>query len=390
MQKLTKYKVFTRIFYYANVKVMVKFMRKKEIFTSKAFLPPIDVYVKYLKKAYKNNTLTDHGVLLQELEDKLKKYLKVKDVQCVTSATTGLQMAIKALGIEEGSEIITTPFSYVATTTAILAEKCEPVFVDIEPDNFTIDADKIEAAITPKTKAIMPVHIFGYACNIEKIDEIAKKHGLKVIYDAAHAFAAEYKGEPIVNYGDISVVSLQESKLFHMGEGGAVFTQSEELSRQIDLIKKCGHEDDNFIRDGINARVSEMHAAMGLANMEYIDKIIEKRKKLSEYYDELLGDKVITPKKQADLNYKYPYYVIALKSVEEMNKVMNVLCEEGIYPWHCYYPTLNTLKYLKKYQPCPTAEDICARMLMMPLYYDLEKSDVKRTCEILLKTLGER
>lgn len=364
-------------------------MRKREIFTSKAFLPPIDVYVKYLKKAYKQNTLTDHGVLLQDFEDRVKKYLNVKNVQCVTSATTGLQMAIKALGIE-GGEIITTPFSYVATTTAILAEKCEPVYVDIESDNFTIDADKIEAAITPNTKAIMPVHIFGYACNIEKIEEIAKKHNLRVIYDAAHAFAAEYKGKPLTDYGDVSVVSLQESKLLHMSEGGLVFTQSEEIDRELDLIKKCGHEDDNFIRDGINARVSELHAAMGLANLDYIDKVIEKRKKLSEYYDELLGDKVITPKKQIDLNYKYPYYVIVLKSIDEMNNVMNNLCENGIYPWHCYYPTLNTLKYLKKYQACPIAEDVCARMLMMPLYYDLEKSDIKRTCEILLKSLDER
>ncbi len=364
-------------------------MRKREIYTSRAFLPPINVYVKYLKKAYKNNTLTDCGVLLQELENRLKMYLHVKNAQCVTSATTGLQMAIKALGID-GGEIITTPFSYVATTTAILAEKCEPVYVDIEPDNFTIDADKIEAAITPNTKAIMPVHIFGYACNIEKIEEIAQKHNLKIIYDAAHAFAAEYKGNPITDYGDISVVSLQESKLLHMGEGGIVFTKNDEINREIDLIKKCGHEGDNFIRDGINARVSELHAAMGLANLDYIDKVIAKRKKLSEYYDELLGNKVITPKKQLNLNYKYPYYVIVLKSTEEMNNVLNNLCEKGIYPWHCYYPTLNTLKYLKKHQQCPIAEDICSRMLMMPLYYDLEKSDVKRTCEILLNTLDER
>lgn len=364
-------------------------MIKREIYTSRAFLPPIDVYVKYLKKAYKNRTLTDYGVVLQELEDRLKNYLHVKNLQCVTSATTGLQMAIKALGIE-GGEIITTPFSYVATTTAILAEKCEPVYIDIEPDNFTIDADRIEAAITPDTRAIMPVHIFGYACNIEKIEEIAKKHNLKVIYDAAHAFAAEYKGKPITDYGDVSVVSLQESKLLHMGEGGIVFTQSDEINREIDLIKKCGHEGDNYIRDGINARVSELHAAMGLANLDYIDKVIAKRKKLSEYYDELLGDKVITPKKQLNLNYKYPYYVIVLKSTEEMNNVLNNLCKNGIYAWHCYYPTLNTLKYLKKYQQCPVAEDICSRMLMMPLYYDLEKADIERICEILLKTIDER
>lgn len=362
-------------------------MRNKEIFTTKAFLPPISEYIGYLKKAYKQQTFTNHGILLQELEQKLRKYLEVKEIKIVTSATTALQMAIKALNIEPGSEIITTPFSYVATTTAILAEKCTPVYVDIEPDNFTIDADKIEASITPKTKAIMPVHIFGYACNIEKIDEIAKKHNLKVIYDAAHAFAAKYKGRPIVEYGDVSIVSFQESKLFHTAEGGALFSKNNELMEQFELIKQCGHIDDNYIRDGFNARLSELHAAMGLANIKYMDKILKKRKELCLLYDELLTDNVLTPKKQNDLEYKYPYYVIVLKSKEEMEIVQNTLCEEHIYPWHCYYPTLNTLKYLKKYQPCPIAEDICARMLQMPLYYELEKKDIKRICEVTLNAI---
>lgn len=364
-------------------------MKNKEIFTSKAFLPPLNDYVGYVKKAYKQETLTDYGILLRELEQKLCEYLKVKNIKVVTSATTALEMAIKALDIEVGSEIITTPFSYVATTTAILSQKCTPVYADIEPDNFTVDADKIEALITSKTKAIMPVHIFGYACNIEKIDEIAKKHNLKVIYDAAHAFGAEYKGKPIVEYGDVSAVSFQESKLFHTAEGGALFSKDENLMEQFELIKKCGHVDDNFIRDGINARLSELHAAMGLANLKYIDKIIKKRKELCLLYDEMLDGYVQTPKKQPDLEYKYPYYVIVLKTVEQKDHVLNTLCENGIYPWHCYYPTLNTLKYLKSYQPCPVAEDICARILQMPLYYDLDKKDIKRVCETTIKAIME-
>lgn len=356
---------------------------KKEIFTAKAFLPPINEFTDYVKKAYKRGSLTDHGILLQELEDKLRKYLKVENITCVTSATTGLQMAIHALDIPAGSEIITTPFSYVATTTAILAEKCEPVFVDIEPNNLTIDADKIEAAITPKTKAIMPVHIFGWACNIEKIEEIAKKHNLKVIYDAAHAFGAEYNGKPLVNYGDVSVVSFQESKLFHTAEGGALFSENKELMEQFDLIKQCGHVDDKFIRDGINARLSELHAAMGLANLKYIDKIIKKRKELCDAYDKYLDGCVGRPYKQPNVAHKYPYYIIILKSVEEKNRVYQALCDEQIYAWHCYYPTLNTLPYLKTHQACPVAEDICARVLQLPLYTDLSTIDIKRICEII-------
>ncbi len=358
----------------------------KIIYTNPAFLPPIEEYVKYLEKAYQRGSLTDHGILLDELEQRLKKYLNVQDLQCVTSATTALQIAIKALGID-GGEIITTPFSYVATTSAILAEKCTPVYVDIEPDFFNIDADKIEQAITPKTKAIMPVHIFGRACNIEKIEEIAKKYDLKVIYDAAHAFGAEYNGQSILNYGNISVVSLQETKLFHTVEGGIMTAKDPYISRQIDLIKKCGHEDENFIRDGINARLSELHAAMGLANLDHIDENIEKRKILSETYDELLENSVILPKKQQNLNYKYPYYVIVLHSTEQRKTVEKALWDEQIYPWHCYSPTLNTLKYLKTTQPCPIAEDLVSRMLMMPLYVELEKADIERVCDVVLRTV---
>lgn len=361
-------------------------MTKKEIFTNPAFLPPIKEYVHYLEKAYEKGSLTDHGILLDELEQRLKKYLKVEDLQCVTSATTALQIAIKALGID-GGEIITTPFSYVATTSAILAEKCTPVYVDIEPDYFNIDADKIEQAITPQTKAIMPVHIFGRACNIEKIETIAKLHGLKVIYDAAHAFGAEYNGQSILNYGDVSVVSLQETKLFHTVEGGIITAKDPFVSKQIDLIKKCGHEGENFVRDGINARLSELHAAMGLANLDHIEENIAKRKMLSETYDELLKNSVKLPKKQQNLDYKYPYYVIVLNSKEQREKVQKALCDEQIYAWHCYSPTLNTLKYLKTTQPCPIAEDLVSRMLMMPLYVELEKEDIVRVCDAVLKNV---
>lgn len=358
-------------------------MTEKEIFTSKPFIPPFVEFTDYLRVTFDKQEFTNHGTLLNELENALDLYLKVKGVQCVTSATTGLQMAIKALNIPVGSEIITTPYSYVATTTAILAEKCKPVYVDIEKDNFTIDADKIEALITEKTKAIMPVHIFGYSCDVEKINKIAQKYGLKVIYDAAHSFGTEYKGFPIIEYGDISVISMQESKLFHTVEGGIIYSKNPEIMEKIDLLKKCGHVGDNYITDGFNARLSELHAAMGLANIKYIDKVIQKRKFLSEIYDTELADFVQIPKKQAELSYKYPYYVIVLKSVEEKDRVNSLLCEKRIYPWHCYYPTLNRLRYIDTYYPCPVAEDICSRILQMPLYYDLEEEDIKRICNVV-------
>ena len=247
----------------------------------------------------------------------------------------------------------------------------------------------LENAITAKTKAIMPVHIFGRACNIEKIEAIAKQHGLKVIYDAAHAFGAKYNGQSILNYGDVSVVSLQETKLFHTVEGGIITAKDPFVSEQINLIKQCGHIGEDFVRDGINARLSELHAAMGLANLDHIEEIIEKRKILSETYDEILKNAVILPQKQQNLDYKYPYYVIVLNSKEQREKVQKALCDEQIYAWHCYSPTLNTLKYLKTTQPCPIAEDLVSRMLMMPLYVELEKEDIARVCEVVLKAVQE-
>lgn len=364
-------------------------MENKEIFTTKPYIPPIDEYVKFLQTAFSNQTFTNHGELLQRLEKELDEYLGVSGVQCVTNATTGLQMAIKALDIPSGSEIITTPFSYVATTTAILAEKCIPVYADIEPDNFTLDADKIEQAITHKTKAIMPVHLFGYACNVDKIQKIADKYDLKIIYDAAHAFGAKLYGKSILDFGDISVISMQESKLFHTVEGGIIYSKNQSVMEKINLLKQCGHIGDNYISEGYNARLSELHAAMGLANIKHIDKIISKRKCLCELYDKYLSDYVKLPAKQSTLDYQYPYYVIVLKSAEEKDAVRETLCENKIYPWQCYYPTLNKLNYLKKYYPCPIAEDICSRILQLPLYYDLTEDDIVRICNVILQAVKD-
>ena len=356
------------------------------IYNSEPFIPPINKFCDYVQTAFKNKNLTNQGELLTLLEEKLAKYLKISKIQCVTNATTGLQIAIKALEIEDG-EIITTPFSYVATTSSILAEKITPVYADIEPKTFNINTDKIEELITPKTKAIMPVHIFGRMCDVEKIEGIAKKHNLKVIYDAAHAFGLEYNGKSILEWGDISVLSFQETKLFQTAEGGALYTKDKELSGKIELIKKCGHDNDNYICEGINARFSELHAALGLANLEYIDEIIEKRKSLSELYDSELSEFVELPQKQENTNFKYPYYVILLKSQEQLERVNNELCKNEIYGWHCYYPSLNKLPYIKKKFSCPVAEDIASRIFMLPLHFGLSKDDIIKISGIVREAL---
>ena len=361
---------------------------KEKIYVTKSFMPPKEEYFNYLNQIYQNGQLTNQGPLLKELEEKLSSYLRVKNFHYVTNGTIALQIALKALGIKNG-EIITTPFSYVATTSSILWEKCKPVFVDIEPDNFTIDANKIEQVITPNTQAIMAVHVFGYACNIEKIQETADKYNLKVIYDAAHAFGSSYKGQSLLNFGDISTCSFHATKLFHTIEGGACIVKDDAISKKLDLIKRFGHDGDTHFCLGINAKQSEFNAAMGLANFPYINEIIENRKTISELYDKELEGIIQRPEKQSELQYNYAYYPIVFKNEEELLKAFKALNKEDIYPRRYFYPSLNTLPYIKEKQSCPISENICSRIACLPLYPDLSKENALRICKIIRGCINE-
>lgn len=349
---------------------------------TKTFLPPIEVYQKYISQIWQNSYLTNQGPLLKDLETKLCKFLGIENFQYVTNGTIALQIALKALDITEG-EVITTPFSYVATTSSILWERCKPVFVDIEPDNFTIDANKIEQAITPDTKAIMPVHVFGYACNVEKIEQIAQKHNLKVIYDAAHAFASVYKGQSLLSFGDISTCSFHATKLFHTGEGGACIVKDKEISDKLDLIKRFGHIGDEHYRLGINAKQSEFHAAMGLSVLPYINQLIDERKKISKLYDSLLENKLQRPKMQEGLDYNYSYYPVVFENEAHLLKVFEKLNQENIFPRRYFYPSLNNLSYIKG-ENCPISEDISSRIACLPLYVGLEETIVEKITKIIL------
>lgn len=349
---------------------------------TKTFLPPIEEYNKYISQIWQSSYLTNQGPLLKELESKLSAFLGTKNFHYLTNGTIALQVALKALDITEG-EIITTPFSYVATTSSILWERCKPVFVDVEPDNFTIDADKIEQAITLETKAIMPVHVFGYACNVEKIEQIAQKYNLKVIYDAAHAFASTYKGKSLVNYGDISTCSFHATKVFHTVEGGACVVKDYETSKKIGLIKKFGHINDDHFCLGINAKQSEFHAAMGLSNLPYVNDLINARKNISQFYDSLLKGKLQRPKIQADLEYNYAYYPVIFESEAHLLKVFEALNKEGISPRRYFYPSLNTLSYVQG-ESCAISEDISSKIACLPLYADLEESIIEKITSIIL------
>src|SRR5690554_2940597 len=252
---------------------------------TKPFLPPVEEFKKYVDDIWQRQWLTNMGPLASDLEMKLKNHLEVKHLLFVTNGTVALQMAIKALDLK--GEIITTPFSFVATTSSIVWEGCEPVFVDIDADSLNIDPEKIEAAITEKTSAILATHVYGNPCDVLAIAEIAKKHNLKVIYDGAHAFGVEINGKSVFEYGDISVCSLHATKLYHSIEGGLVICKDEELHQKLKYIRNFGISGFNvFTELGINGRNSEFHAAMGLINLKYIDKIHDKREQVAQWYKE--------------------------------------------------------------------------------------------------------
>lgn len=349
---------------------------------TRSFMPPIEEYESYIKGIWENRYLTNEGPILKELVSNLKQYLGLENVNMLTNGTAALELAIKALDIKQG-EIITTPFSFVATTSSILWDNCTPVFVDIDRDTLCIDVNKIEEAITSKTKAIMAVHVFGYPCDVEKIEEIAKKYDLKVIYDGAHAFGSKYKGKSLLGYGDITTCSFHATKLFHTIEGGACFSKTKELDDKIQALKTFGTENREYEIVGTNSKMTEFNAAMGLANLKYIETIIEERKKISDLYDSLLKEIVDRPKVVSDLEYNYIYYPIILKTEEETLKIIEKLNKQEIYPRRYFYPSLNTLKFLEPKQKCPISEDISKRILCLPLYNGLKESEVKEICDII-------
>ncbi len=337
---------------------------------TKTFLPPFEEYTDILKRAWDKAWITNNGELSHELEKELRSYLGVKNLLFCNNGTTVLQMAIKALGIT--GEVITTPFSYVATTTAILWENCTPVFVDIDDRNFCIDPFKIEAAITKETQAILATHVYGYPCDVLAIEAIAEKHGLKVIYDAAHAFGTRLNGRSIIDYGNISTCSFHATKIFHTGEGGCLVTRDEELNKKLYLYCHFGHIGDEYISIGINGKNSEFHSALGLCNLRYIDRISLARKTQWLKYAELLQSATVQMLDiPATIGYNYAYFPIVFPDEQTLLHAINILKTREILPRRYFYPSLNTLSYINRYQPCPISESVSKRVICLPLSHDL-------------------
>ncbi len=350
------------------------------------FLPSKQEYNNLMDGIWERNWLTNHGPLTEELENEIKKYLKVEHFKLVSNGTIALQMAIKAFKLS--GDIITTPFTYVASTSSIVWEGCNPVFADIDPHTYNIDPDKIEAAITKNTCAILATHVFGNPCHLERIDQIAQKHKLTVIYDAAHAFKVEYKGQSIFSYGDASTTSFHATKIFHTIEGGGVFCKVDQLDYRISRMRNFGHKGpEDFEGVGINGKVSEFHSAMGLVNLKYIDEILKVRKSQYKLYKEILTDSTLQFQKIGeDVGYNYSYFPVLFKDEKELLKTVALLNSNDIYPRRYFYPILSELPYVVKVH-MPVAESISKRILCLPIYHSLSNQEIKNISNIILNSL---
>ncbi|MEO7975764.1 DegT/DnrJ/EryC1/StrS family aminotransferase [Flavobacterium sp.] len=353
---------------------------------TKTFLPPINEYNQQVQRAWDNEWLTNRGELVLELEEKLRTYLSSTTILVTNNGTIPLQIALKLLANK--GEVITTPFSYAATSAAIVWENCTPVFVDIDPEYLTIDETKIEAAITNKTTAILATHVFGNPCNVIAIEAIAKKHNLKVIYDAAHCFGVKYNDKSIFDYGDVSTCSFHATKLFHTGEGGAMFAKNKDLQHQLFYSHNFGHNGPlAFHGLGINGKMSELQAAMGLAVLPYIDTIINERKKVVDYYNDKLDfSKIQGLKIRANTVWNYSYYPVIFENEEQLLLVQKALNENQIFPRRYFYPSLNTIEYTNGLA-MPISESIASRILCLPLYVNLSVTDAARIITLVNKSL---
>ena len=359
---------------------------KYMINVTKTYLPPFEEYTAMIQRAWDKSWITNNGELVQELETKLKEFLGVKNLLFTNNGTVVLQMALKVLNITK--EVITTPFSYVATTNAILWEGCKPVFVDIDPNTFCIDSSKIEAAITQDTQAILATHVYGISCDVERIQAIAEKYNLRVIYDGAHAFGCTYKGKSLLSFGDISTCSFHATKVFHTVEGGCVIAKDKNINKQLVLQRSFGHIGDDYYSVGINAKNSELHAAMGLCILPKLTQLISARQAVFVHYDEVLDfTKVKQPVFERNLEYNYSYYPVIFNSEEMLKKVRAALLDQAITTRRYFYPSLNTLPFVANSNICIVSEDISKRVLCLPLYAELTKEEVVKICEVVKDAL---
>ena len=363
------------------------------IMVTRSSMPDFEEYCEKIRKLWDSHWLTNMGTEHKELQKRLEEYMECPHVVLYTNGHLALENAIAAMRFPEGGEVITTPFTFVSTTHAIVRNGLVPVFCDVDPDDYTIDVDKIEDLITDKTVAIVPVHVYGNMCDVERIKEIADKHGLKVIYDAAHAFGVRYKGISSANFGDASMFSFHATKVFNTIEGGAVCFKNDDLVATLNDMKNFGiRGPERVVFIGGNAKMNEFQAAMGICNLRHIDEEIEKRKKVAERYwshlDGVEGIRLCKPQKNVVSNYAY-FPVIFDGFKASRDEVFDILAQHEIMARKYFFPLTNDVEAYAGYptagaEKTPVARHLADHVLTLPMYSDLALEDVDRICEVIL------
>jgi len=361
------------------------------IYVTQPYLPPLEEFLPYLEKIWESKKLTNNGPFHKELEQSLCEHLGVKYLSLFTNGTIALVTALQTLRIT--GEVITTPYSFVATAHSLLWNNIKPVFVDIDPDTCNLDPAKIEEAITPQTTAIMPVHCYGRPCDVDKIQKLADIYGLKVIYDAAHAFGVRYKGESLLQHGDLSILSFHSTKVFNTFEGGAIICQEAKTKQRIDFLKNFGFADEVTVTaSGINGKMSEVNAAFGLLQLKYVDKAIERRKQIEDIYREALskvpGVEMFSIPKEAFTNSSYFPILITPEYKITRDGLYHKFREHGIFARRYFYPLISDMPMYRGYESSnpvrlPNARKISDQIICLPIYPNLSEDQVQRVIAII-------
>ena len=370
----------------------------KPIYVSKPFLPPLDEFCEGLQEIWDTQWITNKGPVLQRFQRELEQYCQADNTCLFNNGTLALQIALQGMGIQ--GEVITTPFTFVATTHALYWNNLRPVFCDIEPDYFTLDPEKIEELITPKTTAILAVHVFGHPCQLEILSDIANRHNLSLIYDAAHAFGVKVDGIPISHFGDVSMFSFHATKLYHSIEGGMLTFKDPSLKQTFDYLKNFGFKNETeVVMPGTNAKMNEFQALMGSSILKHINPIIEKRKQLYELYKKRLHDVpgiTFCPVGNRAISHNYAY-VPVLVDIKKFGISRNALYEKlkkfNIYARRYFYPLITDFECYRDLsiaRPLTTAQDIAEKIMTLPIYFDLTQGEVDMICDIIIKIQRNR
>jgi dTDP-4-amino-4,6-dideoxygalactose transaminase len=380
------------IIFLERVAIMTIERFEKPIYVTKPFLPPLDDFCAGLQEIWENRWLTNNGPIVQRFGRELSNYFETDNICLFTNGTLALQIGLQGMGI--AGEVITTPFTFVATTHALFWNKIRPVFVDIEPDFYTLDPEKVEAAITPWTTAILAVHVFGHACKVNILADIARRHNLKLIYDAAHAFGVRVGNRSLAHFGDMSMFSFHATKLYHSLEGGMLTFQDSGLKSIFDYLKNFGFASEvEVVMPGTNAKMNEMQALMGSMMLGYLDELIEKRRQITIVYREKLKDVpgiYLRPELSNDVRYNYAYVPVEVNGNEfgmSRDQLYEKLKEYNIYTRRYFYPLVSNFACYKNVavkDPLTVARKVGERILTLPIYYDLALGDVQRICDIII------